>query len=81
MERAGKKEAVILVREETSPEDIHGMHRGESHRYRAWRHDFARGGGCARQWAGHASRARANCASMRRINRSRCAGGALPRAT
>ena len=25
-ERAGKGEAVILVREETSPEDIHGMH-------------------------------------------------------
>ncbi len=39
---AGAGEKVILVRIETSPEDIHGMHAAEGHPHRARRHDQPR---------------------------------------
>ena len=47
-QRAGLGEAVILVRVETTPEDIHGMHAAQGHPDRARRHDQPRGGGRAR---------------------------------
>ncbi len=41
----GRGKRVILVRLETSPEDIEGMHHCGGHPYRAGRHDQPRGGG------------------------------------
>ena len=46
--RAATGEAVILVRTETSPEDIHGMHAAKGIPDRPRRHDQPRRGGCAR---------------------------------
>ena len=40
----GEREDVILVRWETTPDDIHGMIAGEGDPHRARRHDLARGG-------------------------------------
>ena len=45
---AERGESVILVRTETSPEDIHGMHAAQRHPDRARRHDQPRRGGRAR---------------------------------
>ena len=45
---AEQGEAVILVRVETSPEDIHGMKAARGHPHRARRHDHPRGGRRAR---------------------------------
>ena len=47
----GKGRDVILVRAETSPEDVHGMHGGHRHSDRARRHDQPRGRRCARHGA------------------------------
>ena len=50
-EELGKKgEKVILVRNETSPEDVHGMHAAEAILTAKGWHDFARGSG--RPWMG-----------------------------
>ena len=46
--RRGAGEKVILVRVETSPEDIHGMNAAQRHPHRARRHDQPRRGGRAR---------------------------------
>ncbi len=69
--RALKGEAVILVRIETSPEDIHGMHAAQGHPDHARRHDQPRRGGGARHGARLASPARASCASITPPRRSR----------
>ena len=41
-DRANRGEAVILLRTETSPEDIHGMHGGPGNRHQPGRHDEPR---------------------------------------
>ena len=53
VERA-KSGAVILVRWETTPDDIHGHDRRRGHPHGARRHDVARRGRRAREWASRA---------------------------
>ena len=71
-------EKVILVRTETSPEDIHGMHAAQGHPHRARRHDQPRRGRRARHGAavrvgrGIAVDRRARQGDARR-RRARCA--------
>ena len=69
--RAEQGQAVILVRVETSPEDIHGMHAARGHPHRARRHDEPR---CRRR-ARHGPALRFG----RRQHRDRCEGQAVPR--
>ena len=65
--RAG--ESVILVREETKPEDIHGFFAARGHPDQPRRQDLARRGRRARAWASRAcpaaTRSRSTCASAR----------------
>ena len=62
----GQGKEVILVRVETSPEDIHGMHAAAGILTTRGRHDQPRRGGGARHGAPVCVAARARCASMRR---------------
>jgi len=59
---ARNKEAVILVRIETSPEDIHGMHAARGILTARGGHDISCRRSCTRAWANAASLARATCA-------------------
>ena len=77
--RAGKGEAVILVRIETSPEDIHGMHAARGILTDARRHDESRRRGGARHGPGLRGRRRRHLASTTaRRPFGRRQDGALP---
>ena len=65
MKRAEAGEAVILVRPETSPEDVHGMLRLQGHPHPARRRHLARGRGGARQQPALRGRLRRHHASTR----------------
>ena len=72
-QRAALGETVILVRVETSPEDIHGMHAAQGHPHRARRHDQPRGGRRARH--GPALRLGRGQSRDRRQGQASCAVG------
>ena len=66
-----KGETVILVRVETSPEDIHGMHAAQRHPDRARRHDQPRRRGGARHGPALRLRRRRHSRRLRRQTLSR----------
>ena len=75
--RSGRSAArrVILVRTETSPEDIHGMKAAVGHPHRARRHDLARRGRRARHGQVLRHRVHRRCASTRAKKTATFVGG------
>jgi pyruvate,orthophosphate dikinase len=68
---ASRGESVILVRIETSPEDIQGMHARPRHSDHAWRHDQSRGRCRPRHGAALCRRCRRSADRLRRGHHDR----------
>ena len=80
-ERGRAGEAVILVRWETTPDDIHGLIQRAGHPHRPRRHDLARRGRRARHGEALRRRLRGARRSTSRRAASRIGDTTLPRAT